>query len=113
AEPDHFVGEEAALRQVMLGNPGGRAQARGEVWRHIITPSAKRVETQVISHENHEFPAVASHVAGHPYTLAYFCTAEAPGVFHNGLARILMHTGERHTGFLENTHLGEPVLVPD
>lgn len=112
-EPDHFIGEEAALRQIMLGNHKGRAQAKGEVWRHTLTPTARRIQTQVISSENHEFPVVAPHVVGNPYSLAYFTTAAQSGVFHNGLARIHMHTGERHCVFIENTCLGEPVLVPD
>lgn len=110
--PDHFIGENAAFRAVMQGRDG-LAQHLGQVRRYVIDLNQKRVRQEVISTLNHEFPMVDPAVAMARHRYGYFTTALKPTVFHHGLARIDMLTGERQVFYMnEKTHLGEPIFVP-
>lgn len=111
AAPDHFIGENAAFRAVMQ-HRYGLAQHPGQVRRYLIQLDKKTAQEEVISPLNHEFPIVSPHVALNQHQYGYFTTAAQPTVFHSGLARINMHTGERDAFYMgEKIHLGEPVFV--
>lgn len=110
-EPDHFLGEDAALRQIMQGRLG-RAEYPGEIQRYRFDLTGRRATSHVISEQNHEFPSVDPSESTRHYDYAYFTCSPGVTVFHNGVARVNMGTGARDTFFLEDTHFGEPVVVP-
>lgn len=111
-EPDHFLGEKAAFRLIMEGQQGLQ-QFAGTVRRYTINLSQRQIREEVISPENHEFPIVDGRVAGYRHRFGYFTTAPQATVFHNGLARLDMETGKRDFVYMDDTHFGEPVFVPE
>lgn len=111
-EPDHFIGEKAAFRLIMQGRQGLQQYA-GTVRRYVIHLRQRKIAEEVVSAENHEFPIVDSRVAGYRHRFGYFTTAPGATVFHNGLARLDMASGKREFVYLDDTHLGEPIFVPD
>jgi all-trans-8'-apo-beta-carotenal 15,15'-oxygenase len=112
AEPDHFIGEKAAFRTIMEGRQGLQEHA-GTVRRYLIDAPRRRIAEETVSPENHEFPIADPRVAAHRHRFGYFTTAPHATVFHNGLARLEMDTGKREHVYLDDTHLGEPIFVPD
>lgn len=111
--PDHFIGENAAFKAIMQQREGLAAYS-GKVHRYLINPDKKTVKEEIISSLNHEFPMVRPDRVLSHYQYGYFTTAPQTTVFHNGLARIDMQTGERIAFFMsETTHLGEPIYVAD
>ncbi len=112
AEPDHFIGEKAAFRTIMEGRQGLQEHA-GTIRRYVIDLAARRVTEEIISPENHEFPMTDPRVAAHRHRFGYFTTAPHATVFHNGLARLDMDSGKREHVYLDDVHLGEPIVVPD
>ncbi len=111
-EPDHFLGEKAAFRLIMEGGQGLQQYA-GTVRRYVINLQQRQIREEVVSAENHEFPIADARVAAHRHRFGYFTTAPHPTVFHNGLARLDMESGRRDCVYLDDTHLGEPIFVPD
>jgi all-trans-8'-apo-beta-carotenal 15,15'-oxygenase len=111
-EPDHFLGEKAAFRMIMEGKQG-RQQYKGALRRYVINLAQKHVAAEVLSNENHEFPMVEASTSGYRHRFGYFTTSTDATVFHNGLARVDMESGKRDTVYLHDTHLGEPIFVPD
>lgn len=112
--PDHFIGDQAAFRTILQGRQGLQNNA-GTVRRYVIDLSQKRVFEEVISPENHEFPMLSPAVALARHRYGYFTTtSEGATVFHNGLARINVESGQREVFSMGAcVHLGEPVYVPD
>lgn len=111
--PDHFIGENAAFRAIMQ-HRYGLAQYPGQVRRYLINLDTKTAREEVISPLNHEFPMVNPTIALGRHHYGYFTTAPQATVFHNGLARINMQTGERDAFYMsDKTHLGEPIFVAD
>lgn len=112
-EPDHFVGENAALRQIMEGRRGV-SKATGQLRRYRIDLKKRSVIEEVISTRNCEFPALDQRLACGPHRYGYFTTATEPGIFHHGLARINTETGQETVMDMgAQTHMGEPVFVPE
>src|SRR5690606_37301822 len=69
---------------------------------------------EVISTRNCEFPALDQRLACGPHRYGYFTTATEPGIFHHGLARINTETGQETVMDMgAQTHMGEPVFVPE
>jgi len=111
--PDHFLGENAAFKAIMQGKQGEQNYP-GTVRRYVVNLNEKRLTEELISSANHEFPVVHPGRAGYRHRYGYFVTAADSTVFPNGLARIEMDTGRRDVVLLDDeTHLGEPVFVPD
>jgi len=111
-EPDHFLGEKAAFRLIMEGQQGLQQYA-GTVRRYVIDLRQRKITEQTVTADNHEFPIIDPRVAGYRHRFGYFTTASHATVFHNGLARLDMDTGKRDAVHLDDTHLGEPIFVPD
>jgi all-trans-8'-apo-beta-carotenal 15,15'-oxygenase len=111
--PDHFIGENAAFRAVMQ-HRSGLAQHVGQVRRYLIDLDKKIANDEVISPLNHEFPIISPVAALSRHRYGYFTTAPQATVFHNGLARVDMQTGDRQAFYLnDRTQLGEPIYVAD
>jgi all-trans-8'-apo-beta-carotenal 15,15'-oxygenase len=111
--PDHFLGEKAAFRMIMEGKPGLQ-QNKGLLRRYLINVRCKSLTQERLSEENHEFPMVDPAVAGHRHRFGHFTTAAGATVFHHGLARVDMDSGQREAVFVDDAaHLGEPVFVRD
>lgn len=109
--PDHFIGEDAAFRTIMQGRHG-LAQYPGQVRRYLIDLEKKVAREEIVSPLNHEFPMTCPSTALRRHRYGYFTTAPQTTVFHNGLARIDMQTGERETFFMgDKVQLGEPIYV--
>ena len=109
--PDHFIGDNAAFRSVMQ-HRHGLAQYPAQVRRYLINLEKKVVTEEVISSLDHEFPVVNPLTALSQYRYGYFTTAQQTTVFHNGLARIDMQTGERQVFMMgDKIQLGEPIYV--
>jgi len=112
-EPDHFMGEDAAFRAIMYGRQGLQ-ECSGTVRRYVVKLRQKQIIEQVLSDENHEFPVLDPRKALHRHRFGYFTTGPPGTVFHNGLARLNVDTGQRDVATLGDcVHLGEPIFVPD
>lgn len=110
--PDHFIGERAAFRQVMAGKPG-LAQHPGTLRRYIIDSAHKRLTEEIICTRNCEFPVSDPRMATQHHRYGYMTTAPAPTVFHSGLARINVNSGQMDVVDMgDRTHLGEPIFAP-
>lgn len=112
-EPDHFLGEKAAFKAIMRGMQGLQ-KCPGLVRRYVIELRKKKIVQEVLSNENHEFPILDPRTALRRHRFGYFTTGRPGTVFHNGLARLNVDTGQRDVAILgDQVHLGEPIFVPD
>jgi all-trans-8'-apo-beta-carotenal 15,15'-oxygenase len=111
--PDHFIGERAAFRRIMQGERG-LAEYPGILRRYVIDLAGQRLTEDIISERNCEFPMLDPRVAAQRHRYGYMTTAPVATVFHSGLARIDVDSGQLDVVDLgERTHLGEPIFVAD
>ncbi|MBV2181265.1 MAG: carotenoid oxygenase family protein [Castellaniella sp.] len=111
--PDHFIGEQAAFRQIMTGAIG-EARHPGLLRRYVIDPVRRRITEDILCERNCEFPIVDPCAATRVHRYAYVTTAPGPSVFHSGLARVDTADGRAEVIDLgPRTHLGEPIFVAD
>jgi all-trans-8'-apo-beta-carotenal 15,15'-oxygenase len=111
--PDHFVGEQAAMRTLMSGETG-LGQAPGTVRRWTIDLERNRLAEAILDQGNHEFPTVDPHLSGHRHRIGYFAAGKKRGVWwHDGVARIDMEGGRKTVFHFGDAHyVGEPVFAP-
>lgn len=113
AAPDHFLGQDAALRTVMQGREGLQ-QHSGLLTRYIVDPVPRKLTETLLSDRNCEFPMLDSRHSTRRHQVGYFTTAPHPTVFHQGLARIDVQSGVEQVADLgEDTQLGEPIFVAE
>lgn len=109
--PDHFIGKDALLRTLMVGN-FGHASAPGTLRRYRIQPQSKKLAEEIVDVGNHEFPMLNGQIATARHRVGYFATGGL-GAFNTGVKRFDYHTGQADMfDFGPNTHVGEPIFVP-
>jgi all-trans-8'-apo-beta-carotenal 15,15'-oxygenase len=112
--PDHFLGPDAAFREIMVGR-SGVAKSPGTMRRLTLDLASKRARLETVCAGDFEFPFIPQTRVGRRYRYGYVASQGADqGWFHDGLARIDMETGrsvEFHFGF--GHYVGEPVFIPN
>jgi all-trans-8'-apo-beta-carotenal 15,15'-oxygenase len=110
--PDHFVGADPQLAAFMAGRTGS-ARSKGAVRRWRLDLAARRVDTETISDENHEFPIVDPRLVADQHRCGYLAAGGA-GVLTSGVARLDVESGRREVyDHGDQTAAGEPVFAPD
>lgn len=110
--PDHMFGSDPILSTVMHGETGADGTA-GTLRRYRLDPAAGRVDVDTLFSINLEFPYVHPVRVGRRHRYGYFTTAAQATIFHNGVTRLDLETGDASTyHFDSQTHVGEPVFVP-
>lgn len=110
-EPDHFIGPEPAL-SVLLQGRQGQARAPGILRRSVIDLRNGRATEEILASESMEFPAIDPRFSCRSYRYGYATTGIARTIFHDGLLRIDMESGQICSfRFGEKVHVGEPVFA--
>jgi all-trans-8'-apo-beta-carotenal 15,15'-oxygenase len=112
--PDHFLGPNAALRNVMQGREG-TAIHPGTLRRFTVDLTAKRGRLETIADGHFEFPVIHPARVGQRHRYVYLASGDLrDGWFHNAVARIDTDTGRRaEYRFGPNCCAGEPAFAPD
>lgn len=111
AEPDHFIGPEPALA-VLLAGREGYARAPGILRRSVIDLGNGRATEEIVASESLEFPAIDPRLSCHGHRFGYATTGMAGDIFHDGLLRVDVESGEvRSFRFGRDVHLAEPVFA--
>lgn len=114
--PDHFLGPEAAFREIMQGR-AGVAKAPGTLKRLTLDLDVGRARLETIAAGPFEFPFIPQQRAGQHHRFGYVAS-QSPhadqGWFHDGLAQIDTQSGKTTAfHFGHGFYVGEPVFVPD
>lgn len=109
-EPDHFIGKDALLANIMRGKLG-RAEAAGKIRRYRINSAKGALKEEILDEGNHEFPMIDERVAMTRQRAGYF-THGGLGVFNSGVKRLDYDSGAVQSfDFGPETHVGEPVFI--
>ena len=110
--PDHFIGEQAQLANLMQGREG-RASSPGTMRRYRIDLDQARLSEEPVNDASFEFPMTDPRVQGHRYEVGYSTHATSGQWHHNAIARMVMATGEIDAFAMnERSYAGEPVFAP-
>ena len=111
-EPDHFLGENATLRTIMQGRLGD-SRYPGTIRRYRMDLSGSRLQEELVSAGNFEFPIVHRGVSGRRHSYGFATTAATGRFFHSGIAGIDFQSGKVESfDFGQDVHVGEPIFVP-
>jgi len=112
--PDHFLGPDAAFRNLMQGREG-LARSPGTLRRFTIDLAAKRAKLETIAEGRFEFPMTHPGRVGLSYRKGYVVFGEPTGSWHTfGVACIDVESGSHQAfSFGDDCFVGEPVFVPD
>jgi all-trans-8'-apo-beta-carotenal 15,15'-oxygenase len=112
--PDHFLGPNAALRNIMQGREGV-ARERGTLRRFTVNLDTRAAQLETVADGHFEFPVVHPARVGRRYRHAYAaCGNLETGCFHDGLASIDVQSGaSSQFNFGATSCVSEPVFVPD
>jgi all-trans-8'-apo-beta-carotenal 15,15'-oxygenase len=112
--PDHFLGPNAVLRNIMRGRDGTAIQP-GTLRRFTVNLGAKRARLETIAHGHFEFPVIHPARVGLRHRYVYVASGNLKnGWFHNGVARIDTDSGARvEYSFGADRCVGEPMFAPD
>lgn len=109
--PDHFIGEDALLKNLMFGKMG-HAQSPGTIRRYTMNLAQKTLTEEILDHGNHEFPMIDGRTHMVRQRIGYF-TVNGLGALNTGLKRFDYETGATQLfDFGAETQVGEPVFIP-
>jgi all-trans-8'-apo-beta-carotenal 15,15'-oxygenase len=110
-QPDHFLGAEAALSAVMLGQRGSFRHP-GKLRRYVIDRAGKSVRQEILDHGHHDFPMLDPRRLTRRHRFGYFAAGDGDFVW-SSIVRRDMDSGavQRHDFGAEQYAL-EPVFAP-
>ena len=107
-EPDHFVGENAALRAIAQSRPGD-ARHPGRMMRTTLDLSRGTLDQRVLFDGNFEFPTLEPEHMGGAYDHCY-TTVGGATILADGIARIDLRGGRcEQFHFGSDIYVGEPL----
>lgn len=110
--PDHFLGRDPALFALMEGRKG-EYRFPGELRRFVIDLPANTIRQEVLSGENHEFPAVNPHHACHRHRFGYLLRISPQSFFFDEVTRVDLATGRVDSfRFPAGVYCTEPIFAP-
>jgi all-trans-8'-apo-beta-carotenal 15,15'-oxygenase len=108
--PDHFVGHDALLAQIMQGKLSPAKEA-GTLRRYRMDLRAGTLREDIVSAETHEFPIVDPRLASQPHRIGYM-TAGGLHAINTGVKRFDYETGAAQLfDFGIESAVGEPVFA--
>lgn len=109
--PDHFVGSDAATRQVMRGERGIWISP-GEFCRVRYAPQAPSATVEIVAAGDFEFPSVRPEQVCYDYDVAFLTRKGPDEWFWNSISRVDPKTGaERRYHFPDGFYCGEPIYA--
>jgi all-trans-8'-apo-beta-carotenal 15,15'-oxygenase len=110
--PDHFLGEGAALSEVMRGRAGSFRHP-GKLRRYTIDRAAGSIRQQILDHGHHDFPFVDPRRSTRRHRHGYFAAGTGESFFWSSVVRADMDQGliQRHD-FGAGQYCLEPVFAP-
>lgn len=109
-EPDHFIGENAFMTNIMKGQMG-HAEKPGTIRRYKMNLAAGSLTEEIIDTGNHEFPMIDERTKMARHRVGYFSHGGL-GAINSGLKRVDYDTGAADTfDFGSDTQIGEPIFA--
>jgi len=110
-EPDHFVGEDAFLYNIMEGRMG-RSEFPGKIRRYEADLATGRLTETILNHESHDFAMMDPRLVGLRHRVAYFSSGDFADMGRS-LSRLDYETGDFRTfDFGDMVQVGEPIFAP-
>lgn len=110
-DPNHFVGENAALKVIMDGQPG-EIGALGTIRRYHIDLVAESAEEETLFEGNYEFPMVHYAKTGYAHRYGFCCGRDDEHHFYNYLSKVDFETGSQlNVSFGKGVLVSEPVYA--
>jgi all-trans-8'-apo-beta-carotenal 15,15'-oxygenase len=113
-DPNHFIGDDAMLRQIMQGNIGDPG-APGTLRRYVIDLDKKTAREETLLAGNFEFPVLHPASASHENNLGYVTISKPDRtVLSSGIGRFNVKSGAMDSyDFGPDYYAGEPIFAPD
>ncbi len=113
-DPNHFIGKQAMLRQIMQGRLGD-AGAPGTMRRYTINLDNQSASEEIMLDGNFEFPIVNPAMSGQENDFGYVTIGSAErAIFASGIGRLNTKTNALEAfDFGADTYAGEPIFAPN
>lgn len=112
-DPGHFLGKNAQLAAVMLGQEGVHG-APGLIRRFVLGPASGTLTETILADGNFEFPSVDARASGAAHERLYVTCGFASGMLHSGIAALDTDTGRIDSfDFGAHVNAGEPIIATD